>query len=119
MKCSVCDETMVVKTGRFGVYLECKNYDECKERKSIPKDIYKKIDFDEDILRLKKYFDEYEKELQDIIDKAGVCEKCGKPFIVKNGRFGKFLACSGYPDCKNIKKIAKPKKSNEDEEENQ
>jgi len=28
------------------------------------------------------------------------CPKCGKPIVVKNGRFGKFLACSGYPDCK-------------------
>jgi DNA topoisomerase-1 len=32
-----------------------------------------------------------------------VCEKCGKPMIVKVGRFGKFLACSGYPECKNTK----------------
>ncbi|QTL98435.1 type I DNA topoisomerase [Iocasia frigidifontis] len=32
-----------------------------------------------------------------------VCEKCGKPMIVKYGRYGKFLACSGYPDCKNTK----------------
>lgn len=34
-----------------------------------------------------------------------ICEKCGKPFVVKRSRFGKFLACSGYPDCKNTKKI--------------
>lgn len=34
-----------------------------------------------------------------------ICEKCGKNMIVKNGRFGKFLACPGYPDCKNTKAI--------------
>ncbi|WP_069987219.1 type I DNA topoisomerase [Massilioclostridium coli] len=34
-----------------------------------------------------------------------VCEKCGKPMVIKMGRFGKFMACSGYPDCKNTKKI--------------
>ena len=34
-----------------------------------------------------------------------ICEKCGKHFVIKNGRFGKFLACSGYPDCKNTKPI--------------
>lgn len=34
-----------------------------------------------------------------------ICDKCGKPMIVKYGRFGKFIACSGYPECKNIKKI--------------
>ena len=34
-----------------------------------------------------------------------ICEKCGKPMVIKHGRFGKFMACSGYPDCKNTKKI--------------
>lgn len=34
-----------------------------------------------------------------------VCEKCGKPMIIKTGRFGKFIACSGFPECRNTKKI--------------
>lgn len=34
-----------------------------------------------------------------------ICEKCGKPMVVKYGRYGRFIACSGYPDCKNIVKI--------------
>jgi DNA topoisomerase-1 len=36
-----------------------------------------------------------------------VCEFCGKPMVKKNGRFGQFLACSGYPECKNTKPILK------------
>ena len=36
-----------------------------------------------------------------------VCELCGKPMVIKIGRFGKFLACSGFPDCKNTKRIVK------------
>ena len=36
-----------------------------------------------------------------------VCEKCGKPMVVRMGRFGKFLACSGFPECRNTKKIQK------------
>lgn len=36
-----------------------------------------------------------------------ICEKCGKRMVVKTGRFGKFIACPGYPECKNIKKIVK------------
>jgi len=32
-----------------------------------------------------------------------ICEKCGKKMLIKHGRFGKFLACSGFPECKNIK----------------
>lgn len=35
-----------------------------------------------------------------------VCEKCGKPMVIKVGRFGKFMACSGYPECKTTKNIA-------------
>ncbi len=35
-----------------------------------------------------------------------ICDKCGKPMVVKFGRYGKFIACSGYPDCKNIVKLA-------------
>jgi DNA topoisomerase-1 len=34
-----------------------------------------------------------------------ICEKCGKPMIIKFGRFGKFMACSGFPDCKNAKNV--------------
>ena len=34
-----------------------------------------------------------------------ICEVCGKPMVIKIGRFGKFLACSGFPDCRNTKKI--------------
>lgn len=36
-----------------------------------------------------------------------ICEKCGKHFVYKMGRFGKFLACSGFPDCRNTKPIIK------------
>lgn len=36
-----------------------------------------------------------------------ICEKCGKPMVIKTGRFGKFIACSGFPDCRNTKKIQK------------
>ena len=34
-----------------------------------------------------------------------VCEKCGKPMVIKWGRFGQFLSCSAYPDCKNAKPV--------------
>ena len=39
-----------------------------------------------------------------------VCDKCGKSMVIKFGRFGKFIACSGFPDCKNTKKIESSKK---------
>jgi DNA topoisomerase-1 len=48
-------------------------------------------------------------EEQKVIDENSgeICDVCGRPMIVKFGRFGAFLGCSGYPDCKNIKKIQK------------
>ncbi len=36
-----------------------------------------------------------------------ICEKCGRPMLIREGRFGPFLACSGFPDCKNSKPIQK------------
>ena len=51
----------------------------------------------------------YEEVEKRIADEATdeVCEKCGKPMVIKFGRFGKFMACSGFPDCKNAKAIKK------------
>ncbi|GAK38519.1 DNA topoisomerase I [Paenibacillus sp. TCA20] len=45
-------------------------------------------------------------EIQDEVSDE-ICEKCGKPMVYKFGRFGKFLACSGFPDCRNTKPIIK------------
>jgi DNA topoisomerase-1 len=45
-------------------------------------------------------------EIQDEVSDE-VCEKCGRPLVYKMGRFGKFLACSGFPDCRNTKPIVK------------
>lgn len=50
---------------------------------------------------------EIEKIEQKVILTDEVCEKCGKPMALKNGRFGEFLACTGYPECKNTKAIVK------------
>lgn len=103
---------MVLKYGRFGAYLESENYKEDNIRKSIPKEIKDKIEKQEleiknNALCMKIYFDKIAKEEEVILKKAGKCEKCGKPFKIGNGRWGKFLACTGYPTCKNIKKIPK------------
>ena len=60
----------------------------------------------------KKDLEEAEKKMKDfkaeVEETDEVCEKCNEPMIIKWGRFGKFMACSGYPDCKNAKDIKKP-----------
>ncbi|UUZ86795.1 topoisomerase DNA-binding C4 zinc finger domain-containing protein [Paenibacillus sp. P26] len=45
-------------------------------------------------------------EIQDEVSDE-ICEKCGRHFVYKMGRFGKFLACSGFPECRNTKPIVK------------
>ncbi len=61
-------------------------------------------DFDKTLKAAKEDMKGVKIELEE--DKTDlICEKCGKPMVVKYGRYGKFIACSGYPDCKNIVKI--------------
>ncbi len=57
--------------------------------------------------------EKYEKvEKQNVDEETGeICEKCGKPMLIKYGRFGKFIACSGFPDCRNVKSIKKEKET--------
>lgn len=59
---------------------------------------------------MNKYSEIDKKDVVPIEESGEVCDKCGAPMIVKTGRFGKFLACSAYPACKNIKsqKSARP-----------
>ncbi len=48
-----------------------------------------------------------EKMVQPVIPTDEICDKCGKPMVIKIGRFGQFIACTGFPDCKNTKPILK------------
>ena len=60
--------------------------------------------FDESVKKAKAEMDGVKIHLKE--DETGeFCEKCGRPMVIKVGRYGKFMACSGYPECKNVKKI--------------
>lgn len=85
--CDKCGRPMVVKFSRYGKFIACSGYPECK---NIIKNVNKNG----------------EPEPQDEPKESDVtCEKCGRKMIIKNGQYGKFLACPGYPECKNIKSI--------------
>ncbi|HLG26085.1 MAG TPA: type I DNA topoisomerase [Candidatus Gracilibacteria bacterium] len=94
-KCEKCGSPMIVKLGRFGKFLSCSNYPECKIAKPLPghgQPVPEKTEADKEL----------ERKL------AGKkCDKCGEPMEVKTGRYGQFLGCSGYPKCKNIQAIVK------------
>ncbi|MDD5922064.1 MAG: type I DNA topoisomerase [Eubacteriales bacterium] len=70
VNCEICGRPMVIKTGRYGEFLACSGYPECKNTKPLIKEI------------------------------GVSCPKCGKPLVQKRSRRGRiFYGCSGYPDC--------------------
>ena len=83
--CDKCKAPMIIKVGRFGMFLACSAYPDCENTREL----------------------ETTEPSQD--EEAENCENCGKPMVVKRGRFGQFLACSGYPDCKTTRKIIETK----------
>ena len=77
---------------------------------------------------IKDFYEPFEKNLKakekeltkkDLTEEKSneVCEKCGSPMVIKFGRYGKFLACSNYPDCKNVKKLGSQGKAQKAEPE--
>ncbi|MGZ8465634.1 MAG: type I DNA topoisomerase [Candidatus Binatia bacterium] len=88
--CEKCGKLMVVKWGRNGEFIACPSYPECKNTKNFKRDDKGEIEI----------------AVEEEVDEA--CEKCGKPMLLRFGKFGKFLGCSGYPDCKNIQPLQKP-----------
>ncbi|MEN6626713.1 MAG: type I DNA topoisomerase [Candidatus Sumerlaeia bacterium] len=80
--CEKCGRPMVVKWGRMGRFIACSGFPECRNTKPLVEDESGNIRAAE----------------QETTDR--VCPNCGRPMVVKNGRMGRFLACSGYPECK-------------------
>lgn len=89
--CPGCKEHQLhIKISKYGPYLACNGYPKCTYTSDYNRDEKGKLHL------IKLSHDE---------DSDEVCEKCGKPMVIKNGRNGKFLGCSGYPDCKNTKSL--------------
>jgi DNA topoisomerase-1 len=86
-KCEKDGAVMVVKWGKLGQFLACSNYPECKFTAEFTKDAAGEIV----ILPREKS------------DKK--CQKCGADMLIKSGKFGKFLACEKYPECKSTETI--------------
>jgi DNA topoisomerase-1 len=90
--CEVCSKDMLIKLGKNGYFLGCSGYPECKNTKEFDRDEAGKI---------------RAVEANKPESTGEVCEKCGSPMVMKRGRFGPFMACSNYPECKNTKRITK------------
>ena len=88
LTCEKCGKPLVIKWGRHGSFIACTGYPDCTYTRELTVDLpdVDKVDLSE------QGEDEY-------------CENCGRPMVLKKGRFGTFYACTGYPDCKTTKPI--------------
>ncbi|MCK4414084.1 MAG: type I DNA topoisomerase [Candidatus Eisenbacteria sp.] len=79
--CELCGSPMVKRWGRFGEFLACSRYPECRQTRDL---------------------DEKDQPAP-AVDES--CPKCGRPMTLRRGRWGMFLACTGYPECKTTRRI--------------
>ncbi len=78
--CENCGRVMVLKRGRFGQFMACTGYPDCKTTRRL----------------------DHAKRVPDVpLDE--ICPQCGRNMILRHGRYGEFISCSGYPSCKYIK----------------
>lgn len=88
--CEKCGLPMVIRWGRHGRFLACSGFPNCKNTRPLPSN------------GTGQGAEQPERPVQQTDE---VCEKCGSPMVIKSGRYGKFLACSKYPECKNAKPL--------------
>jgi DNA topoisomerase-1 len=93
LTCDKCGKPLVIKWGKHGSFLACTGYPECTYTRELTVDLP-----DVDKADLTEQGDEE------------YCENCGRPMVLKKGRFGTFYACTGYPDCKTTRQIGGPQK---------
>jgi len=81
--CPQCGKKMVVKLGKYGRFLSCSNFPKCKYARPLESQAANTGQVEVDAEQLK-----------------ATCEKCGGKLVLREGRFGRFLACENYPKCK-------------------
>jgi len=80
-RCPTCGSALEVRSGRFGPFIACARYPECRFTKPIGRDKIPDKPSDE------------------------ICKECGAPMVIKTGRFGEFLACTRFPKCKHTRPV--------------
>ena len=87
--CPDCGKPLLIRLGKYGRFYACSGFPECRH-----------------VRNLKNSNGEDAPEAPQLTDE--MCEQCGKPLVVKQGRYGTFFGCSGYPACKYIRSLKKP-----------
>ena len=88
LSCPECGKPLHIKMGKNGHFLACSGYPDCRYSRDYVRDE-------------KGNIEPVKPSAEEPTDEA--CEKCGRPMVLKNGKYGSFLACSGYPECKNTR----------------
>jgi DNA topoisomerase-1 len=91
IECENCGASMIIKWGKKGEFLSCSRYPDCKNAKQFEYG-------DDGGIRIKQ---KKEPEIRDDVS----CDLCGRPMAIRTSRYGKFLGCTGYPECKGIKRL--------------
>jgi DNA topoisomerase-1 len=95
--CDKCGKPMVIRWGRHGSFIACTGYPECTNTRELTVDL---PDVDKH-------------DLSELGGEEEYCPNCGRAMALKKGRFGQFLACTGYPDCKTTKQVGGQEKKPE------
>jgi DNA topoisomerase-1 len=90
LSCPICGKELRIKMGRNGHFLACSGYPECT--------------FSSDYLRNEKgQIERVQVDVEETADE--ICPKCQRPMVIKLGKYGKFLACSGFPECNHTQSL--------------
>jgi DNA topoisomerase I len=118
--CEKCGKGMVIKWGKHGKFLACSGYPDCTNTRELPPELSDRAAPEQDATAIARnnagttvaMSDRAAPEQDAAAASEGeqACENCGRPMVLKRGRFGQFYACSGYPDCKTTRRIGQTEK---------
>ena len=120
IKCEKCGSPMILRDSKRGPFLGCSGFPKCRATRQVAKLTGEDLKIAEALVPALKEGNEKAAEMAAKLNggvapsangKAGPiatdidCDECGKPMVIREGRRGKFLGCSGYPKCKNTGEV--------------
>jgi DNA topoisomerase-1 len=118
VKCEKCGSPMILRDSKRGPFLGCSAFPKCRATRQVAKMTGEDLKIVEGLIpKLKEGGDKAARMVSKLTGMAPAaisagpiatdidCDECGKPMVIRTGRRGKFLGCSGYPKCKNTAEV--------------
>jgi len=120
VKCEKCGSTMILRDSKRGPFLGCSSFPKCRATRQVVKLTGEDLKLCEALIPALKEGNEKAAEMAAKLNGGAIaavtgktgpiatdidCDECGKPMVIREGRRGKFLGCSGYPKCKNTGEV--------------